>query len=176
MQEATDNAADRVLTKPISIELLSSSIMQSISTREKIAARQDNSVIYEYGSIKINSASDKLVARVMDTIKKNIDNSEFSVESLCQEVGISRVHLNRKLKELVGTSPSTLIRSIRLRQAAFLLINNEVGIAEVAFKVGYSTLSHFSNSFHEYFNMSPKEFVAKYQGTTDEEVLKKIFE
>ena len=174
MQEATDVAADRVLLKPISLELLSSSIMQTISNRERITARQDNSVIYEYGSIKMNSASDKLVARVMETIKQNIDNSEFSVETLCQEVGISRVHLNRRLKELVGTSPSQLIRSIRLRQAAFLLINNQVGIAEVAFKVGYSSLSHFSNSFHEYYNMSPKEFVAKYQGVTDEEVLKDI--
>lgn len=174
MQEATDVSADRVLLKPISVELLSSSILQTISNRERITARQDNSVIYEYGSIKMNSASDKLVARVMETIKQNIDNSEFSVETLCQEVGISRVHLNRRLKELVGTSPSQLIRSIRLRQAAFLLINNQVGIAEVAFKVGYSSLSHFSNSFHEYYNMSPKEFVAKYQGETDEEVLKEI--
>lgn len=174
MQEATDVSADRVLLKPISVELLSSSIMQTISNRERITARQDNSVIYEFGSIKMNSASDKLVARVMETIKQNIDNSEFSVETLCQEVGISRVHLNRRLKELVGTSPSQLIRSIRLRQAAFLLINNQVGIAEVAFKVGYSSLSHFSNSFHEYYNMSPKEFVAKYQGETDEEVLKEI--
>ena len=174
MQEATDNAADRILLKPISIELLSSSIMQTISNREKITARQDNSVIFEYDSIKMNSASDKLVARVMETIKKNIDNSEFSVDALCHEVGISRVHLNRRLKELVGTSPSALIRSIRLRQAAFLLINNQVGIAEVAFKVGYSSLSHFSNSFHEYYNMSPKEFVAKYQGVTDENILKEI--
>lgn len=174
MQEATDNAADRVLLKPISVELLSSSIMQTISNRERITARQDNNVIYDYGSIKMNSASDKLVARVMETIKNNIDNSEFSVETLCQEVGISRVHLNRRLKELVGTSPSALIRSIRLRQAAFLLINNQVGIAEVAFKVGYSSLSHFSNSFHEYYNMSPKEFVAKYQGVTDEEILRDI--
>lgn len=174
MQEATDVEADRVLLKPISVELLSSSILKTISNRERITARQDNNVIYEYGSIKMNSASDKLVARVMDTIKQNIDNSEFSVETLCQEVGISRVHLNRRLKELVGTSPSQLIRSIRLRQAAFLLINNQVGIAEVAFKVGYSSLSHFSNSFHEYYNMSPKEFVAKYQGVTDEEVLKDI--
>lgn len=174
MQEATDNAADRVLLKPISLELLTSSIMQTISNREKITARQDNSVIFEYNSIKMNSASDKLVARVMETIKKNIDNSEFSVDALCHEVGISRVHLNRRLKELVGTSPSALIRSIRLRQAAFLLINNQVGIAEVAFKVGYSSLSHFSNSFHEYYNMSPKEFVSRYQGVTDENVLKEI--
>lgn len=176
LQEATDNAADRVLTKPISIGLLSSSISQTVSAKERIVARQDNNIIYEYGSIKVNSASDKLVTKVIDCIKNNMDNSEFSVEALCEEVGISRVHLNRKLKELVGTSPSMLIRSIRLRQAAFLLINNEVGIAEVAYKVGYSSLSHFSNSFHEYFNMSPKEFVARYKGVTDEQILKQIFE
>lgn len=175
MQEATDNGADRVLAKPISLELLRSSIIQTINNREKIATRTDNSVIYDYGSIKLTSASDKMVIKVMETIKNNIDNPDFSVEALCSEVGISRVHLNRRLKELVGVSPGYLIRSTRLKQAAFLLINNQVGIAEVAFKVGYSSLAHFSSSFHEFFNMSPKEFVSRYHGITDEDVLKEIF-
>ena len=83
---------------------------------------------------------------------------------------------NRKLKELMNISPSNLIRSIRLKQAAYLLINNNVNISEVAYKVGFSTHSYFSNSFHDYFGMTPKEFVARYMNCKDEETLKKIFE
>ena len=86
------------------------------------------------------------------------------------------MHLNRKLKELMNISPSSLIRSIRLKQAAFLLLYNKVNISEVAYRVGFSTHSYFSNSFHGYFGMTPKEFVAKYMNCTDEETIKKIFE
>ena len=51
-----------------------------------------------------------------------------------------------------------------------------VGISEVAYRVGFSTHSYFSYSFHDYFGMTPKEFVAKYMDCKDEETLKKIFE
>lgn len=73
------------------------------------------------------------------------------------QVGMSRVHLNRKLKEMMNISPSNLIKSIRLKQAAFLLINHKVNISEVAYRVGFYTHSYFSNSFHEYFGMTLKK-------------------
>ena len=76
----------------------------------------------------------------------------------------------------MNISPSNLIKSIRLKQAAYLLLNNKVNISEVAYKVGFSTHSYFSNSFHDYFGMTPKEFVSKYMDCKDEETLKKIFE
>ena len=121
-------------------------------------------------------SSNKLVSKVIETIRANMENSDFSVEDLSREVGMSRVHLNRKLKETMNISPSNLIRSIRLKQAAYLLINNKVNISEVAYKVGFSTHSYFSNSFHDFFGMTPKEFVAKYMDCKDEETLKRIFE
>lgn len=102
--------------------------------------------------------------------------TEFSVEELSHEVGMSHVHLNRKLKETMNISPSNLIKSMRLKQAAFLLINHKVNISEVAYRVGFSTHSYFSNSFHDYFGMTPKEFVAKYMDCKDEETLKKFFD
>lgn len=115
------------------------------------------------------------INRVKEIIKINVDNSAFSVESLCEEVGISRMHLNRKLKDLIDMSPGQLIRSMRLRQAAFLLIKNQAKISEVAYDVGYSSLSHFSNSFHDHFHLSPTAFVNKYHGIKDGKVLKDIF-
>ena len=80
----------------------------------------------------------------------------------------------KKLKETMNISPSNLIRSIRLKQAAYLLINNKVNISEVAYKVGFSTHSYFSNSFHDFFGMTPKEFVATYMDCKDEETHKRI--
>ena len=175
-QRCTDCGADRFFTKPISLEILKSAITNEISTRDTIRNKYSKEIDYKYNEIQMADMSNKLVSKVIETIRKNMENSDFSVEDLSREVGMSRVHLNRKLKETMNVSPSNLIRSIRLKQAAYLLINNKVNISEVAYKVGFSTHSYFSNSFHDFFGMTPKEFVAKYMDCKDEETLKRIFE
>ena len=175
-QLCIDCGADRFFTKPISIEILKSAIANAISTRDTIRNKYNKEIDYKYNEVQMSDSSNKLVSKVIETIRKNMENSDFSVEDLSREVGMSRVHLNRKLKETMNISPSNLIRSIRLKQAAYLLINNKVNISEVAYKVGFSTHSYFSNSFHDFFGMTPKEFVAKYMDCKDEETLKRIFE
>jgi AraC-like DNA-binding protein len=175
-QRCIDCGADRFFTKPISLEILKSAIANAISTRDTIRNKYNKEIDYKYNEIQMSDSSNKLVSKVIEIIRKNMENSDFSVEDLSHEVGMSRVHLNRKLKETMNISPSNLIRSIRLKQAAYLLINNKVNISEVAYKVGFSTHSYFSNSFHDFFGMTPKEFVAKYMDCKDEETLKRIFE
>ena len=174
-QRCIESGADRFFTKPISLELLKSALASAIATRETIKNKYTREIDYGYGDIKINNVDNQLVTKVISIIRKNIENPDFSVEELSREVGMSRVHLNRKLKETLNISPSNLIRSIRLKQAAYLLINNKVNISEVAYKVGFSTHSYFSNSFHDYFGMTPKEFTAQYMNCTDEETLQKLF-
>lgn len=175
LQQCIEMGADRFLTKPINLELLRSGIAQAIATREMIRNKFRTEVDGGYTEVEMGSSDDKLVNRVVEVIRKHIEDPDFSVDDLSREVGLSRVHLNRKLKEHISTSPSNLIRSIRLKQAAFLLINHKVNISEVAYKVGFSTHSYFSNSFRDYFGMTPKEFVAKYMNCTDEETLKRLF-
>ena len=174
-QRCIESGADRFFTKPISLEILKSAVASAIATRETIKNKYTREIDYGYGEIKINNADSQLSAKVISIIRANIENTEFSVEELSREVGMSRVHLNRKLKETMNISPSNLIRSMRLKQAAYLLINNKVNISEVAYKVGFSTHSYFSNSFHDYFGMTPKEFTAQYMNCTDEETLQKLF-
>ena len=174
-QRCIVSGADRFFTKPISLEILKSAVASAIATRETIRNKFSREVDYGFGDMKMTNTNNELVNKVISTIRKNIENSDFSVEELSKEVGMSRVHLNRKLKETMNISPSNLIKSIRLKQAAYLLINNKVNISEVAYKVGFSTHSYFSNSFHDYFGMTPKEFIAQYMNCTDEETLKKLF-
>ena len=170
-----ESGADRFFTKPISLDILKSAIAGAITTRETIKNKFSREIDYGYSEMKITNSDSQLAVKVIGIIRKNIENSEFSVEELSREIGMSRVHLNRKLKETMNISPSNLIRSIRLKQAAYLLIYNKVNISEVAYKVGFSTHSYFSNSFHDFFGMTPKEFTAKYMNCTDEETLKNLF-
>lgn len=174
-QRCIDSGADRFFTKPISLNILKSALANAIATRETMRNKFSRDIDYGYGEIKMVNSDNQLAVKVIKVIRENIENSDFSVEELSHEVGMSRVHLNRKLKETMNISPSNLIKSIRLKQAAYLLINNKVNISEVAYKVGFSTHSYFSNSFHDYFGMTPKEFVAQYANCTDEETLQKLF-
>ena len=174
--ESIDSGADRFLSKPLSIELLRSSIAQVISSRDTMRGKFSGGIKYDYDQVKVNSAGAGLTDRVMEVVKRNLDNPDFGVEDLSREVGMSRVHMNRKLKEALGISPSSLIKSTRIKQAAYLLIHDKVNISEVAYRVGFSTPSYFSNSFRSYFGLSPKEFVAKYSDVTDREELDKLFQ
>ena len=170
-----ESGADRFFTKPVSLETLKSAIASSIATREAIKSKFGREIDYGYSDMKMTDSDNQLTSKVIAIIRQNMENPDFSVEELAREIGMSRVHLNRKLKETMNISPSNLIKSIRMKQAAYLLINNKVNISEVAYKVGFSTHSYFSNSFHDYFGMTPKEFTAQYMNCTDEETLKKLF-
>ena len=172
-QRSVDSGADRFLSKPLSIDLLKGSIANILHTRETLRTKYTGSVTYDYTDVKV-AAPGALQDRVAEVIKKNLDNSDFGVDDLSREVGMSRVHLNRKLKEVAGISPSNLIKSTRMKQAAYLLVHDKVNISEVAYRVGFSTPSYFSSSFRDYFGMTPKEFVAKYI-KEDPDALDKLF-
>lgn len=176
LRKCTENGVDRYLVKPVPVDLLRTSIQQAISTREAIRNKYTSDMSYDYEEITIPSAEKMFLPKVVETIKAHISDPDFGVEELSREIGMSRVHMNRKLKESINISPSSFIKSIKLKQGAYLLVNNKVNISEVAYRVGFSTHSYFSSSFKEYFGLSPKEFVSKYSVPGQEEALNKLLE
>ena len=168
---------DHFIRKPFNVLKLKSALAQCLKVRDVMMGKaRRTEVDYDYSEQKIESADEKLFARINEAIKKNLDDSTFGVNELATEVGISRVHLNRKMKERYSVSPNNFIRSYRLKQAAYLLINNKVNVSEVAYKVGFSSHSHFSNTFREHFGMTPKDFIAYYTEHDDDDALKRLLE
>ena len=153
------------------VEQLNDELRETQRMRER-----RSSLSFDYQRMQMSSGDEKLLHRVVDVIHKNMSDPEFSVETLSQEVGISRVHLNRKLKELIDTSPSSLIKSVRLKQAAFLLAQSNVTVAEVAYTVGFSSPAYFSSNFSQYFGMTPKEFTSAYTENPDSDELKQLLQ
>ena len=82
----------------------------------------------------------------------------LNVEKLGREVGISRAHLHRKMKELIGMTPSDFIRNIRLRRACELLKKPDVDITQVAYTLGFTSQPHFSTAFKRFTGVSPTEY------------------
>ena len=175
-EEASESGADKFLSKPVSVSLLLSSIAQVISARETVKGKFAPAMEYDYTGIKMGSADEALMRRIVESIHTHLENPDFDVAALCADVGISRVHLNRKLKENGNVPPSTLIKSFRMKQAAYLLANNQVNVSEVAYRVGYASHSYFSSTFKDFFGMTPREFVSRYSDNPDDSNLKKLFE
>ena len=108
---------------------------------------------------EVTGNDELLMERIMKSVNKNLSNSDFNVDMLTQEVGISRAQLHRKMKEMTGISTSEFIRNIRLEQAARLLREQKINITQVAYTVGFSNLAHFSTIFRKHFGISPSEYM-----------------
>jgi len=158
--EGFEIGADAYVIKPFNIGLLKKRIANMIENRVRLEVKpsdsEENKALIK--KIELRSNDEILLEKIMKIINENIAESDLNVEMLASGVGMSRVHMHRKLKELTNQSARDFIRSIRLKQAAELLKHQKLTISEVAFAIGFSNLSHFSNSFHEFYGMSPKEY------------------
>uniref|UniRef100_S0DGC1 Putative sensor histidine-kinase response regulator n=2 Tax=termite gut metagenome TaxID=433724 RepID=S0DGC1_9ZZZZ len=161
--EGLDIGADAYISKPFNTEELRSTITNLIGNRERLrnkfsGQQQPGEMIPR---IEMRSVDEIFMQRVMRFINENLSNTDLSVEMLAAGVGMSRVHLHRKLKELTNQSARDFIRGIRLKQAGTLLADKKFTISEVAYATGFSNLSHFSNSFKEFYGVSPTAFVSR---------------
>lgn len=167
--EGLDIGADAYIVKPFNMEILSKTVQNIIWNREILrnnfcGNQQQEDKIQQ---VSIKSADEKLMTRIMDVINENISNPALNVEMLASEIGISRVHLHRKTKALTNQSTRDLIRNIRLQQAGTLLASKNVGISEVAFAVGFTSLATFSNSFKEFYGVPPTTFMENHENSIE---------
>lgn len=161
--------ADAYITKPFNIEVVKNTIANLIKSRETLKNSFSGMQHQEekISKIEMKSPDEKLLERIMKVINKNIGDPEFNVECLAEEVGISRVHLYRKLKELTNQTTRDFIRNIRLQEAASILKGKNQNITEVARAVGFINISYFATAFKELYGMTPSEYTEKYFGLNE---------
>ena len=100
---------------------------------------------------------DVLLQKLTRIVLDNLENEQFSVEDLSDQIGMSRSHLYRRIKMLKGQSISQFIREIRLARAMEMLQNNVATASEIAYRVGFNSPSYFNKCFNEHFGYAPGE-------------------
>lgn len=110
-------------------------------------------------TVKMKGNDQILMEKMMAYISEHIIESEMSVETIADAVGISRAQLQRRVKDITGLSVGTFVRELRLKQAAQLLRQGDVDISQVAYTVGFSAPNVFSTAFKKYFGVSPSEYM-----------------
>lgn len=156
--EGVETGADAYLTKPFSTELLKVTVAKLIEGRKLLHEKYSKSIKVEPSSITITSVDERFMQDVIDLVDLNIGDSDFSVEQLAKEVGVSSAQLYRKVKALTGMAPNEFIRDIRLKRSTLLLKESGLTIAEISYKVGFGNPKYFSRCFSQQYGVSPKAF------------------
>lgn len=152
------NGADDYITKPFNMDILSLRIKALLQRRRESYSRQ---MEIEPNKINITSLDEKLIKKAVQYVEEHMDSSDLSVEELSRELGMSRVHLYKKLSSITGKTPIEFIRIIRLKRAAQYLRESQLSISEVAYKTGFNNMKFFRKYFKEEFGVLPSEYQDK---------------
>ncbi len=106
------------------------------------------------------SYDQKLLKKAIEVVENNLGDAQFGVEKMAMEMNMSRTSLHRKIKTVTGFPPSELIRNIRLRKAARLILHKVDSVSQIALQVGFEDYSHFSKAFKKHFGVAPTGYEA----------------
>ena len=102
---------------------------------------------------------DEFIDRLHRIIRKNIPNTEFNIDAIASEMGLSRSAFYKKVKGQTGFAPVDLIKEFRLSYAVELLQTTNLSITEVAFRSGFADSSYFGKCFRKRYGLSPREYL-----------------
>ena len=164
-EEGYGTGADSYLTKPFTGSLLLARIDNLIHSRTLLRSLfSGNSKEEEKEEEMLGAQDQTFVTKLREVIRDNMGNSDFSVERIGEEIGLSRVQLYRKVKALTGQTPVELLRKARLERGRRLIEKTEKSVSEIAYEVGFTSPSYFNKCFKDEFGISPGVMREKAQG------------
>ena len=154
-EEGYGTGADSYLVKPFSGSVLLARIDNLLQSRTLLRSIFSGGTKEAADEEMLGTQDQTFVIRLRGIIQKNLGDSDFSVERLGEEIGLSRVQLYRKVKAMTGQTPVELLRKARLVKARTLVEKTERSVAEIAYEVGFTSPSYFNKCFKDEFGVSP---------------------
>lgn len=158
-KQGLETGADAYITKPFSLEMLETRIENLIQAANRMRQKFSKDLVYKPADIVITSSDEKFLSKAIKAVESNLSNPQFDVDLFSKEMAMSQSTLYRKLKALTGVSTNNFIRDFRLKQAASILLNNDLPVSEVSLMVGFDDPAYFAKSFKHKFGKSPTEYV-----------------
>ena len=155
--EGLEWGADDYLIKPFDVGELKARVGNLIALRRRLRERFSREWRFLPEAVPVVSLDDAFLQKCLSTVQQHLGDDQFGVEHLAREVGFSVSQLERKLTAITGQHPNEFIRAIRLERARQLLERRAGTVSEVAFEVGFNSLSHFARSYRRKFGFSPSD-------------------
>lgn len=156
--ESLGYGADDYMTKPFNVEVLLLRMRKLIELNRQEKPKNKALIEPEPSEIVITSLDEKLIENAIRYVEENMSRGDLSVEELSHELGMSRVHLYKKLLQVTGKTPTEFIRIIRLKRAAQFLRESQMNVSEIAYTVGFNSPKYFSKYFKEEFGVLPSVY------------------
>ncbi|OUJ76280.1 hybrid sensor histidine kinase/response regulator transcription factor [Hymenobacter crusticola] len=161
--EGLGMGADDYMSKPFNPTLLQAKAATLLRNRRKLHEFYQRHILLEPTEIVVADADREFLENAMAVVEKHLDDSEFSVQVLVREVGMSQSVFYRRIKSITGQTVVEFIRDVRMKRAAQLLAHTQMRVSEVAFQVGIEDAKYFRKAFQKIFNVSPSEYAKQHR-------------
>jgi DNA-binding response OmpR family regulator len=156
--QGIETGADDFIPKPFELDYLVIRIHNLLQSREKLRELFKKNFDINPSAVSVTSLDEEFIKKMMETIEKGIPDSEFTVNTLEEEMGMSHANFYRKVKSLTGQSGKEILQEMRLKRAWQILNDHpDIRISDVAYMVGFSNPKYFSKCFKERFGHVPSE-------------------
>lgn len=150
--------ADAYITKPFNLQYLQETVQNLLHNRNLLKSRFTSDLPSDHKIPASRKLDKKFLNEFAAIVESNISNESFNVDDICKHMGVSRIQLYRKTKALLDCSISDYILNRRLQKAKYLLLNENLSIAEITYQVGFSSPTYFSTVFKNKYDCTPTEF------------------
>lgn len=157
--------ADDYIQKPFQVDYVKVKIIRLLEERRQLQKKFMKTMqaggIPTTGDDEILDSDKLFLNKFITQLEQSYTKSDFSIEKISEQLGVSRVHLYRKIKEISGLTPVDYLRNFRLAKAVDLLGQRRYSISEIAYQTGFSSPAYFTKCFRDVFNMTPSEYIEK---------------
>lgn len=158
IKEGFYSGANEYIPKPFKYDILLARIQNLLENNDRLRQSFQKRISSKDMNVEVTDYDEQFLQKCYDYLRSNLSNPELTIEDFGKEIGMSRVHLYRKLKYLTNLSPSQFILNARLKIAAELLCQEGVSVSEVCYQVGFNNLSYFARCFKQSYGQSPSDY------------------
>jgi signal transduction histidine kinase/DNA-binding response OmpR family regulator/ligand-binding sensor domain-containing protein len=164
--EGLKTGANDYVTKPFDAKVIKARVESLLENRDKLRAHLLNKVRFEPTASEVISETDtenSFITKAILLVEQNLENQDFGIDHMVDDLNMSRSSLFRKIKSLTGLSISAFIRSIRLKRAAHLILTSDLNLSQISYEVGFNDYKYFKTSFKKQFKCLPSKYSELYK-------------
>lgn len=158
--EGLEVGADDFISKPFNSKILVKRVENLINFSKSLQKRYTQYATLKPKDIAVSNLDEKFLLQVESILKEHLSEPDFNAQAFSELMSMSRMQLHRKLMALTGLSTSQFIRSQRLKMSITLLQESNLTVSEVAYQVGFNTVSYFIKCFKEAYNNTPNSYIS----------------